>query len=74
MKVSFLNNKLSSQFAYIVARGTSGCKFSDTSRHDTSPMACRYAQPALVFQSLFSSLLRFSVVLKKATYRGNPKV
>jgi len=42
MNVSFLNNKLGSQFAYIVARGTSGFKFLDTSRRDTSPMACRY--------------------------------
>ena len=60
MNISFLNNKLSSQFAYIVARGTSRFKFSDTSRHDTSPMACRYTTSRLFMKLLLIALLLLS--------------
>ena len=60
MNVSFLNNKLSSQFAYIVARGTSRFKFSDTSRHDTSPMACRYTR---AYSQCFGEKVIMSIIL-----------
>ena len=59
----FLINNYYSQHADTVAQGTNSKSFHIPCATAPQIVANRYAQPALVFQNLFSSLLRFSEVL-----------